>query len=94
MTTAMEMCVPCRKIFFSGRMTGCDLVDSDSGKLVETFGIQELMAATHEEMRTAGPAVVEIPVPEMPSPYRPIRPSRVRVKPGSVPDGKSPPKAR
>ena len=52
------------------------------------------MAAIHELMRTAGPAVVEIPVPEIPSPYRPIGPSRVRVKPGSVPDGKSPPKAR
>ena len=75
-------------------MTGCDLADSDSVELVETFGIQELMAAIHEEMRTAGPAVVEIPVPEMPSPYRPIRPSRVRGKPGSVPDEKSPPKAR
>ena len=71
-------------------------------KLAETFGAQGFRATAHEELRTAtrldfdtdGPTDVEIPVGEMPGPWRQIRLSQVCGKPKSVPDWLPPLKAR
>lgn len=88
--------------YFDGRTIGCDLQNPDFTKLAETFGAQGLKANTPEELRSAirlgfehsGPTVIEIPVGEMPGPWRHIRMPQIRGYPRPAPDGLPPPKVR
>lgn len=86
--------------YFHGRTLGCDLLNPDFVKLAENFGAQGLKAHTPEELRTAirkgfdtkGPTLIEIPVGEMPGPWRKVRLPRIRGYPRPVPDGLPPPR--
>lgn len=63
---------------YGGRVIASDLHNPDFVKMAESFGAQGLRAHTPEEMRLAirrglatdGPTLIEIPVGEMPSPWK------------------------
>jgi len=66
---------------FGGRLIASDLHNPDFVRLAEAFGIQgmrasnpkELRAALQTALRTDRPALIEVPVGEMPSPWPVIR---------------------
>lgn len=68
------------------RLIGCDLHNPDFVALAESFGAAGFRASTPEQLRQAirrsfdcgGPAVIEVSVGEMPSPWRFIMMPRVR----------------
>ncbi len=65
---------------YRGRMIASDLTNPDFVKLAESFGIAGMRAegpdglqgALREALATNGPALIEVPVGEMPSPWRMI----------------------
>ena len=73
---------------YDGRLIASDLYNPDFVKLAESFGVQGLRAKSPEELRGAiregwahnGPTLIEIPVGEMPSPWRISFGLRVRGK--------------
>jgi acetolactate synthase-1/2/3 large subunit len=66
---------------FGGRVIASDLRNPDFVKLAEAFGVDGLRATTPEDLRNAlqtalrndRPALIEVPVGEMPSPWPVIR---------------------
>ncbi len=66
---------------FGGRVIASDLLNPDFVRLAEAFGIQGIRASSPDELRgaldralrTDRPALIEVPVGEMPSPWPVIR---------------------
>lgn len=72
---------------FGGRTIASDLRNPDFVRLAESFGAQGLRAGTPEELRAAlrrgfahseGPTLIEVPMPEVPSPWEFIMLGKVR----------------
>ncbi len=74
---------------FGNRVIASDLVNPDFVKLAESFGVMGLRATTPAELRarlkqafaSGGPALIEVPVGPMPSPWDVLRFTR-RARPG------------
>ncbi len=71
---------------FQGRTIASDLVNPDWVKLAESFGVAGMRATTPDELEgalreafaTDGPALIAVPVGEMPSPWHLIYPRYFR----------------
>jgi acetolactate synthase-1/2/3 large subunit len=68
--------------FFHGHVIGSELYNPDMVKLAEAFGVRGIRAQGPDELRSAlettlgddAPALIEVPVGEMPDPWPVIRP--------------------
>jgi len=75
-----------QQINFDGHMVGSELHNPDFVKLANSFGIAGYHAKTPEQLRTAlkealqlrGPALIEMPVRDLPSPWQFIAMPRAR----------------
>jgi acetolactate synthase I/II/III large subunit len=84
-----------QKELYGNRVIASDLRNPDFVKLAESFGAQGLRAGSPAEMRAAiakglateGPTVVEVPVGEMPDPWKFIYQPRLRGKQRGAPTG-------
>ena len=73
-----------QKQMFGGRLIASDLRNPDFVRLAEAFGVEGLRAETPEQLRSTltkalsldRPALIEVPVGEMPSPWSAIRPGQ------------------
>jgi acetolactate synthase-1/2/3 large subunit len=77
-----------QKELYGNRVIATDLRNPDFVKLAEAFGAQGLRARSLDELRqairkgfaTRGPTVIDVPVGEMPDPWRYIYQPRLRGK--------------
>jgi acetolactate synthase-1/2/3 large subunit len=66
-----------QRLQFNGKIIGSDLHNPDFVRLAETFGVESVRAKDAGELRLAlrealganRPAIIEVPVEEMPSPW-------------------------
>jgi len=73
-----------QKQMFGGRLIASDLSNPDFVRLAEAFGVEGLRAETPDRLRSTlstalsqdRPALIEVPVGELPSPWPAIRPGR------------------
>ena len=71
---------------YNGRTIASDLVNPDFVKMAESYGAMGLRAESPDDLRTAlqtafkadQPAIIEVPVGQMPSPWEYIRLPKVR----------------
>ena len=62
---------------FDGRLVASELTNPDLVKMAESFGVAgyrangpvELKAALRHAIRQSAPALIEVPVPDLPSPW-------------------------
>jgi acetolactate synthase-1/2/3 large subunit len=80
------MCANMQKSLHGNRVIGSDLANPDFVKLAESFGIAGHRVASPEALRRAleqslaanAPAIIEVPVGDMPSPWQFIDMPKVR----------------